>query len=143
MFGLSFLVTNKFALVLIKMYQFWVDYLLLLRWGCLRVFIFCFCNYKHCWNVCLFVQVPGPDPSRIPDHDVVGVTIVLITCSYREKEFIRVGYYVSNSYSDPEMLENPPEKPKYELVQNYFVLTKSNTKITSNEFLEDYKIHLL
>ena len=62
----------------------------------------------------------GPNPAKIPDQDVVGVTIVLITCSYREKEFIRVGYYVSNSYKDPELHENPPENPKYELVSSRY-----------------------
>jgi histone chaperone ASF1 len=28
----------------------------------------------------------------------VGVTVVLVTCSYREREFVRVGYYVNNEY---------------------------------------------
>ena len=33
----------------------------------------------------------------------MGVTVVLVTCSYREKEFVRVGYYVNNEYDDDEM----------------------------------------
>lgn len=28
----------------------------------------------------------------IPDEDKVGVTVVLVTCSYRSREFVRVGY---------------------------------------------------
>jgi histone chaperone ASF1 len=36
-------------------------------------------------------------------HEVLGVTVVLLTCSYREQEFIRVGYYVSNEFIDPAM----------------------------------------
>ena len=39
----------------------------------------------------------------------MGLTAVLITCSYRNKEFIRVGYYVYNTYDDPNLIENPPE----------------------------------
>ena len=35
--------------------------------------------------------------------DVVGVTVILLTCSYRSQEFIRVGYYVCNEYTDPEL----------------------------------------
>ena len=27
---------------------------------------------------------------------------------YRAQEFIRVGYYVSNEYTDPELQETPP-----------------------------------
>lgn len=47
----------------------------------------------------------------IPESDLVGVTVVLIVCSYNEQEFVRVGYYVNNEYEDPELKENPPEKP--------------------------------
>lgn len=47
---------------------------------------------------------------------MVGVTVVLIVCSYNDQEFVRVGYYVNNEYEDPEMKENPPEKPDLSLV---------------------------
>jgi hypothetical protein len=46
----------------------------------------------------------------------VGVTVVLLTCSYRGKEFVRVGYYVNNEYSDPELREVPPTTPQYDKV---------------------------
>nr|CCA20191.1 histone chaperone ASF1like protein putative [Albugo laibachii Nc14] len=53
-------------------------------------------------------QSEPPNPDMIPDCDKIGVTVVLLTCSYRSKEFVRVGYYVNNDYADPLMLENPP-----------------------------------
>ena len=40
------------------------------------------------------LQSDAPDPKAISDKDILGVTVVLVTCSYREKEFIRVGYYL-------------------------------------------------
>ena len=43
----------------------------------------------------------------------MGVTVVLITASYRDQEFVRVGYYVTNEYEDPEMRENPPSEPQF------------------------------
>ena len=43
----------------------------------------------------------APDQSLIPVSDLVGVTVVLITCSYREKEFVRIGYYVNNESVPP------------------------------------------
>jgi hypothetical protein len=46
----------------------------------------------------------------------VGVTVVLITCTYHGQEFIRVGYYVNNEYPDPELRENPPPKPDFSQV---------------------------
>lgn len=55
-----------------------------------------------------------PDTSKIPADDAVGVTVVLITASYRDQEFVRVGYYVNNEYEDPEMRENPPSEPQFD-----------------------------
>lgn len=48
-------------------------------------------------------------PTRIPTSDLLGVTALLLTCSYRGKEFVRVGYYVNIEYTDPELLD--PTKP--------------------------------
>lgn len=55
-------------------------------------------------------QSDAPNPELIPDEDKVGVTVVLVTCSYRGREFVRVGYYVNNDYADPFLLENPPSR---------------------------------
>merc|ERR1711939_732444 len=52
-------------------------------------------------------QGDAPDPSRIPKDDVVGVTVVLVTCSYKDQEFIRIGYYVQNEWTNPAW--NPPD----------------------------------
>jgi len=63
------------------------------------------------------LQAKSPDPSQIPDEDLVGVTVVLLTCSYKDREFVRVGYYVNNEYTEEEMRENPPARPVIEKVQ--------------------------
>ena len=39
------------------------------------------------------------------------MTVVLVTCSYREKEFVRVGYYVNNEYAEPYDEEAGPPMP--------------------------------
>ena len=57
------------------------------------------------------LSADAPDISQIPNGDVLGVTVVLVTCSYREKEFVRVGYYVNNEYSEPFDEESGPPKP--------------------------------
>jgi len=62
------------------------------------------------------VQADPPNPSRIPREDVIGVTVVLLTCSYRQQEFIRVGYYVNNEYIDAEIRENPPQETDFDQV---------------------------
>ena len=44
------------------------------------------------------------------------------------QEFIRVGYYVSNEYSDPELQETPPETPNFDkLTRN---ILASNPRVT-------------
>lgn len=68
-------------------------------------------------------QAESPDTSRIPPNDAVGVTVVLLTCSYREHEFIRVGYYVNNEYADPELKETPPSPPDFSLLQRSILAT--------------------
>lgn len=57
------------------------------------------------------LQADAPTVSSIPENDLVGVTVVLVTCSYKEQEFARVGYYVNNEYTDPYDEEVGPPKP--------------------------------
>ena len=56
-------------------------------------------------------QADPPDPTRIPPQDLLGVTVVLLSCFYKDREFIRVGYYVNNEYDTPELNDAPPEQP--------------------------------
>ena len=62
-------------------------------------------------------QADAPNPDKIPSADLLGVTIVLITCYYRNQEFLRVGYYVNTEYIDQEMRDNPPPTPEFDKLQ--------------------------
>jgi histone chaperone ASF1 len=46
------------------------------------------------------LEADAPDYLKLPPDDVLGVTVVLVTCSYKEREFVRIGYYVNNEYND-------------------------------------------
>nr|CAG4645785.1 EOG090X0CKF [Lynceus sp. MCZ IZ 141354] len=59
-------------------------------------------------------QTDHPDVSKIPVADAVGVTAVILTCSYRGQEFVRVGYFVNNEYTDAELRDNPPAVPEFD-----------------------------
>ncbi|XP_044763090.1 histone chaperone asf1 [Coccinella septempunctata] len=61
-------------------------------------------------------QADPPNVSRIPENDALGVTVVLLTCSYKSQEFIRVGYFINNEYTDPELRENAPSPPQFDKV---------------------------
>jgi histone chaperone ASF1 len=56
--------------------------------------------------------------------DIVGVTAILLTCSYHDQEFFRVGYYVNNFYEDPEMNENPPSTPDISKLTRHILVEK-------------------
>ncbi|PRT52523.1 Histone chaperone ASF1 [Wickerhamiella sorbophila] len=60
-------------------------------------------------NKFLFTADP-PSPDLIPQSELVSVTVMLLSCSYREKEFVQVGYYVNNEYDTEELRENPPTR---------------------------------
>jgi histone chaperone ASF1 len=53
------------------------------------------------------LQADAPDISQIPEGDILGVTVVLVTCSYREKEFVRVGFYVNNEPTSRGLRDSP------------------------------------
>jgi histone chaperone ASF1 len=55
-----------------------------------------------------------PQAASIPPSDILGVTVILLTCAYDDKEFIRVGYYQNNEYpegtEERRLLEEKLEK---------------------------------
>jgi histone chaperone ASF1 len=71
-----------------------------------------------------FLQADPPEPSKIPEEDIIGVTVLLLTCSYMGQEFLRVGYYVSNEYVDEPLREEPPAKVIIDRVQRNILADK-------------------
>jgi len=64
-------------------------------------------------------EAPAADFSKIPRQDILGVTVILLTCSYKGSEFIRIGYYVNNEYDgELPILPGPcPKAQKTEIVE--------------------------
>ncbi|TDL26900.1 anti-silence-domain-containing protein [Rickenella mellea] len=56
----------------------------------------------------------APDPKSIPRDDVLGVSALILTGSYNDQEFVRVGYYQNTEYDNEEDKEHPPEKIPFE-----------------------------
>jgi histone chaperone ASF1 len=48
----------------------------------------------------------------------------LLSCSYEDREFVRVGYYVNNEYTDEALALEPPAKPVIEKVQRQILAEK-------------------
>ncbi|KAK5995625.1 Histone chaperone ASF1 [Cladobotryum mycophilum] len=69
-------------------------------------------------------EADAPNTSRIPDADILGVTVILLTCAYDGREFVRVGYYVNNEYDSDELNAEPPAKPIIERVKRNVLAEK-------------------
>ncbi|PVV04607.1 hypothetical protein BB560_000894 [Smittium megazygosporum] len=69
-------------------------------------------------------ETDPPDVSKIPEEELLGITVVLLTCSYKNKEFVRVGYYVNNEYNTEELRETPPERPVLEKIYREILANK-------------------
>ncbi|EFQ31705.1 ASF1 like histone chaperone [Colletotrichum graminicola M1.001] len=69
-------------------------------------------------------EADAPNTSRIPDADILGVTVILLTCAYDGREFVRVGYYVNNEYDSEELNAEPPSKPIIERVKRNVLAEK-------------------
>ncbi len=81
------------------------------------------------------LETPPPDARKIPSEDLKGVTVMLITCSYREREFVRVGYYVSCEMpGDNQVGPNGEQLPgltpdPYQMVRNVLADKPRITKV--------------
>ncbi|KAA6408766.1 MAG: histone chaperone asf1 [Lasallia pustulata] len=69
-------------------------------------------------------EADAPDLKRIPTSEILGVTVILLTCSYDGREFVRVGYYVNNEYDSEELNAEPPAKPIIERVRRSVLAEK-------------------
>ncbi|KAK1937328.1 anti-silencing protein, ASF1-like family protein [Babesia divergens] len=56
-------------------------------------------------------RVAPPDFSRMNPHGILGMQAILVTASYCDQEFIRIGYYTNNCYDDHLLRECPPDEP--------------------------------
>lgn len=54
------------------------------------------------------LETPSPDWKKMPKKDVLGVTILFVSCLLKDEEFIRIGYYVNNEYDDPNIIQKIP-----------------------------------
>ena len=78
--------------------------------------------------------------TKLPASDIVGVTAILLTCSYNgDQEFFRVGYYVNNCYSEeyPELVESPPAQPDIPKLMRHILVEKPRVTKFQIDWEED------
>jgi len=69
-------------------------------------------------------EADPPSTARIPATEILGVTVILLSCSYDDREFVRVGYYVNNEYTDEVLAAEPPAKPVLEKIRRNILAEK-------------------
>jgi histone chaperone ASF1 len=84
------------------------------------------------------LQADPPDVQKIPVADALGVTVVLLTCSYRQQEFVRVGYFINNEYTEPELRENPPAQPQFDKVSIKYMFRHTRYKWCLRDIFERF-----
>jgi histone chaperone ASF1 len=76
------------------------------------------------------LQADAPNPAQLPPNEVLGVTVVLVTCSYREREFVRVGYYVNNELPGLAADQAPPSFPTLDMAQVERTILADKPRVT-------------
>lgn len=68
--------------------------------------------FRHDGLLSVVCQASAPLPRNIPPSDLIGLTVILLTASYKDQEFVRIGYYVHTEYEDEQLrLQDPPPDP--------------------------------
>ncbi|KAE8673147.1 protein FAR1-RELATED SEQUENCE 2-like isoform X1 [Hibiscus syriacus] len=81
-------------------------------------------TYRFAFQAISTDAAKTPDTSRIREEDVIGVTVLLLICSYLGQEFVRVGYYANNDYDDEQLREEPPPKVLIEKIRRNILSDK-------------------
>jgi histone chaperone ASF1 len=55
-------------------------------------------------------DAPAPNLQLVPAEDRFEVAVIYFSVSYREQEFVRIGYYMRHEYDCEELVENPPDE---------------------------------
>ncbi|KAL0227956.1 hypothetical protein RCL1_004099 [Eukaryota sp. TZLM3-RCL] len=60
------------------------------------------------------IETSAPDPQKIPLDDLLGVTVIFVSCLLNNREVVRVGFFCHVEYIDPE---NEPDEPNFSLLR--------------------------
>ena len=69
-------------------------------------------------------EADPPNLKSLPSSEILGVTVILLTCSYDSREFVRVGYYVNNEYDSDELQAEQPTKPIVDRIRRNILAEK-------------------
>lgn len=83
-------------------------------------------------------EAAAPNIHKLPSHEWLGTTIVLLQCSYRDQVFFRVGYFVKNDYTGDQLIEHPDSITAREARERK-TSEKIRASLTSGDGWEDFE----
>jgi len=79
------------------------------------------------------IEGSAPNNDLIPQQDILGMSILFLIGSFKDQEFIRIGFYVSTFYNQIELNECPPDIPLLDRIERQIINTTPRiTKFTIN-----------
>lgn len=66
-------------------------------------------------------EAPAPELKDLRPEDLMDVTLLLLKCKYKEQLFMKIGWFITHTYSDRELSENPPPLPVIDKLQRTIV----------------------
>lgn len=63
-----------------------------------------------------------PNPEEVPQDELVGLTILIISFQFKQQEFLRVAYYTQVAYLDVSLNEHPPIPIKKECLGRFITM---------------------
>lgn len=64
----------------------------------------------------------GPDPFEVPQDELIGLTVLIISFQFRQQEFLRVAYYCQAAYFTPQLNEHPPHPLQPDALGRFVVM---------------------
>lgn len=65
------------------------------------------------------LECDAPTPEEVPQEELIGLTILIITFQYKGQEFLRVAYYTQVAYADAVLNDHPPFPVQKERLGRY------------------------
>ncbi|CAD5214583.1 unnamed protein product [Bursaphelenchus xylophilus] len=62
-------------------------------------------------------EADPPDYTKVHDEDLTDVSVLFLRCKYHDQLFSKVAFFVSHTYVDEELINEPPLKPILEKLE--------------------------
>jgi histone chaperone ASF1 len=62
-------------------------------------------------------EAPAPNLQKLQAEDLMDVTVLLLKCKYHDQLFNKIAWFITHTYTEPELIDNPPDQPIIEKME--------------------------